>query len=152
MEAESPNLEPDETGYPLSVAGRGLLAAWSLCLAAGFGLAAAVDPDPRGFGTHQQFGFPPCSFVLLLGIPCPSCGSTTAFASFVRGRWIFAAQVNLAAFLLAIVCAGMIPWSLYSAWRGRMWRVHDPARSLAWLLIVLAAISLVHWSVRCTRL
>ena len=152
MEADPPNLEPVETGYPLSAAGRGLLAAWSLFLLAGFGLAAMVDPDPRGFGTHQQFGFPPCSFVLLFGIPCPSCGSTTAFASFVRGRWIFAAQVNLAAFLLAIVCAGMIPWSLYSAWRGRMWRVQDPARSLAWLLIVLATISLIHWSIRCSRL
>jgi len=148
MEAEPSIQDRDEQGYPLGAAGRGLLVVWSLLLLAGFGLAAAIDPDPRGYGTHQQLGFPPCGFYVLFGIPCPSCGSTTAFASFVRGRWVFAAQANLAGFLLALVCAGLVPWSLFSAWRGRLWRINDPPRSLAWLLIVLATISLLHWGVR----
>jgi hypothetical protein len=148
MEADTSLQDVLEQDYPLGTAGRGLLAAVGLLLIAGFGLAAAVQPDPRGYGTHQQFGFPPCGFYVLFGVPCPSCGSTTAFANFVRGRWALAAQANFAAFLLALTCAGLVPWSLQSAWRGRLWRVTDPARSLAWLVIALATVSLLQWGVR----
>ncbi|QDU39914.1 hypothetical protein Mal4_42680 [Maioricimonas rarisocia] len=134
-------------GYPLVRASRVLLLAWSLFLIAGFGLAFWLDPDPRGYGTHTRLGLPPCSLRILFGIPCPSCGGTTAFAHFVRGQWIAAVEANVAAFVLAVTCATMIPWCWYSAWRGRLWKVTDPSMALLSLLLVLAGVSAVQWLV-----
>jgi len=134
--------------YPLGACGRVLLAAWGVFLLSGFLLSASLDPDPRGYGTHQRLGLPPCSFQILFGINCPSCGSTTCFAHFVRGQWVSAVQSNSAAFILALVCAAMIPWSWYSVWNGRLWHVASPATSLMWLLIGLCSLSLGQWIVR----
>jgi hypothetical protein len=135
-------------GYPLTRSGRVLLLGWGLFLVAGFALAAWVEPDPRGYGTHQRLGLPPCSFHVLFGTSCPSCGSTTSFAHFVRGHWPAAVRCNTAAFLLALTCAAMIPWSWYSAWRGRLWQVEQPATAFLWLLIVLCSISIAQWIMR----
>ena len=41
-------------------------------------LLAGLDPDPRGLGTHEQLGMTPCSWPATLGMPCPTCGCTTA--------------------------------------------------------------------------
>lgn len=135
-------------GYPVSPSGRVLLGLWSLFLVAGFALACSLKPDPRGYGTHQGLGLPPCSFQILFDINCPSCGSTTCFSHFVRGNWVAAAQSNIAAFCLALVCAAMIPWSWYAVWRGRLWKIEQPATACVWLLAVLCGLSLVQWIVR----
>jgi hypothetical protein len=89
-----------------------------------FGMLAAVllghwlQPDPRGFGTHEQLGFPPCTFQRYLGVPCPFCGMTTAFSLMAHARpreavhvqpagaFAFACAAALAAMLLALACAG----------------------------------------------
>ncbi|MEZ6055866.1 MAG: DUF2752 domain-containing protein [Planctomycetaceae bacterium] len=131
--------------YPLTNSGRVLLAGVLLALIAGFSLAASLTPDPRGFGTHQSLGLPPCSFRLLLGIHCPSCGGTTCFAYFVRGEWVSAANANLSAFGLALACAAAIPWGLVSLFRGRLWRIRQPAITLLWIMGVLGSIALLQW-------
>ena len=135
-------------GYPLSRSGRVLLAVWGLFLVAGFCVALSLEPDPRGYGTHQRLGLPPCSFHVLFGIGCPSCGSTTCFAHFVRGHWTAAMRSNPGAFCLALACALMVPWSAVSVWRGRLWKVNQPATVCMWLLLGLCGISLVQWLVR----
>src|SRR5947209_2100708 len=38
--------------------------------------AACLTPSPRGMGTHQQLGLPPCTVVQWFGVRCPSCGMT----------------------------------------------------------------------------
>ena len=43
-----------------------------------------VVPDPRGHGTHEQFGMAKCGFVVHYGKPCPTCGVTTSGAHLVR--------------------------------------------------------------------
>jgi hypothetical protein len=139
--------EIDFSGYPLSRRGRWLLGLWSLFLVSGFALALVLKPDPRGYGTHQRLGLPPCSFQVLFGINCPSCGSTTCFAHFVRGEWIAAMEANVAAFCLAVVCAVMIPWSWYGVWRGRLWKVEQPSIACLWLLLGLCGLSVVQWAV-----
>ncbi len=41
-------------------------------------LLSSVEADPRGHGTHESLGMEPCSWPGQLGIPCPTCGVTTA--------------------------------------------------------------------------
>lgn len=137
-------------GYPLGRGGRVLLGLWTLALMAGFWLASTLEPDPRGFGTHQRLGLPPCSFRVLFGIKCPSCGSTTSFAHFVRGEWSAAIRSNPAAFGLALMCAAMVPWGAWSVWIGRTWRLDQPALVLVFLLVIIVTVSLVQWVVRIT--
>ena len=81
-------------GFPVARAGRWLLVGWSLFLLGGFALAYALEPDPRGFGTHQSLGLPPCTFRALFGIPCPSCGMTTSFSHFMHGNLWQAFRAN----------------------------------------------------------
>ena len=48
-------------------------------------LAAGLEPAPAGLGTHRALGLQACGYLARSGIPCPTCGMTTAFAHFARG-------------------------------------------------------------------
>ncbi len=135
-------------GYPLGQTGRLLVALWSVCLLAGFVVARNMDPDPRGFGTHEGLGLPPCSFRTVFGVPCPSCGMTTSFAHFTRGEIVNSARANAAGLLLATVCAVQIPWCWLSFLTGRLWRVSQPGAWLLLLLLVLCGASALQWGLR----
>jgi hypothetical protein len=89
------------------------------------GIARALEPDSSGSGTHTQLGLKPCGFLYRLGMPCPSCGMTTAFSEVMHGRlWRgFQAQpaggllcivTMMSAFLSAVVLATgrriVVPW------------------------------------------
>jgi len=78
------------------------------------------DGTPRRMATHRQLGLPPCNFVILTGKPCPSCGMTTSFALFIRGDLRASLQANWVGTLLAAGAVIALPWSLLSAWRGRL--------------------------------
>ena len=52
-----------------------------------------VDPDPRGFGTHEQLGLAPCRTMEWAGIPCPGCGVTTSVSLLWHGD-LWASFVN----------------------------------------------------------
>lgn len=112
---------------------------------AGFFVASIVQPDPRGFGTHQQFGLPPCSFREILGIPCPSCGGTTSVAYFVRGEWIKSAKANTAVFALAVLGLLYLPWCVVSLFQGRLWGVSTPTHLYLTITITLSAVAIVQW-------
>jgi hypothetical protein len=47
-------------------------------------MLSAVTPDPRGYGTHEMLGLAACSWPEEFGIPCPTCGVTTAAAYLVH--------------------------------------------------------------------
>jgi hypothetical protein len=57
-------------------------------------LAFVLRPDPRGVGTHEQLGIAPCGFLRDHGIPCISCGMTTAFAAMAHGDPASAFRAN----------------------------------------------------------
>ncbi len=135
-------------GRPANTGERWALAMCGLALTAGFLLAAALEPDPRGYGTHQRLGLPECSFKTLFAKPCPGCGMTTSFAHFVRGDWQQSFRANPAGLLMAVTCAGLIPWCWWSAFRGRMWLVSDPWAPLAILMAAWGALGLLVWIVR----
>ena len=46
----------------------------------GFALARSIEPDQRGYGTHEQVGLPPCTFIRVFNVRCPTCGMMTSFA------------------------------------------------------------------------
>jgi len=135
-------------GTPVGHVGRAILLAMAVVLTIGFGIATLLNPDPRGFGTHQQFGLPPCTSRLLFGVPCPGCGMTTCFAHFVRGQFADAARANPAGALLAAVCALLIPWSVWSAVRGRLWMVTDPVTVAGVMMVTIGGVTLLLWVAR----
>jgi hypothetical protein len=135
-------------GYAIGRSGRLLLGAWSLILLFGFGVAFCLEPSPNGYGTHQQLGLPPCTFRMLFGISCPSCGMTTSLSHFVRGQFLQSIDANAAGFLLAVVCALQIPWSWWSIYRGCFWSVWQPAQAFVWLLAIFCAATLINWAIR----
>lgn len=69
---------------------------------------ARVAPDPRGHGTHEQLGMPACGWPLHYGIPCPTCGCTTAACRIVHGDLLgaFVVQPFGAALMLAVLLVG----------------------------------------------
>jgi hypothetical protein len=143
--SQSPFHKSHSSEYALGAISRVLLICWSLFLCAGFALAASLQPNSQGFGTHQSLGFPPCTFRILLDIPCPSCGMTTSFAHFMRAEIPQAARANVAGLLLAITCLIQIPWCCYSAVRGRLWKVDDPVRFTLIIVGGLSAVALINW-------
>lgn len=88
-----------------------------------FWVAWQLDPYQDGKvwleETHRQLGLPECTFKHATGLPCPSCGMTSAFALLVRGDLWHALQANWVGAGLAILGMAFIPWSLISICRGR---------------------------------
>ncbi len=124
---------------------RGLLVLIGLALAAGFELAWMVAPDSRGYGTHQQFGLPPCSLYVLFGILSKLAAAPRPSRITSAGRrWRPPGPIRPRS--SCVLCTLLIPWSGYSAWRGRLWRISDPAWSIALCSVGLATTSLLHWS------
>ncbi|MCH7592556.1 MAG: DUF2752 domain-containing protein [Planctomycetes bacterium] len=117
----------------------------ALLLAACVALLAAavwILPDARGVGSHEQFGMPPCVSIVLFGVPCPTCGMTTAFAHAVRGELWSAFNAQPAGFLLALATVAAVGLSLGTLLTGKVWHVNwyrvPPTRvTIAVMLIVL---------------
>lgn len=127
---------------------RWALAVAALGVAGVLGLAWGLEPDPKGYGTHQQLGLPPCTFRSLTGIPCPSCGMTTAFAWTARGRVDRAWRANPAGALLAPACVALVPWLLASSATGRPLGSRTLEKPLTVLVVATVALSLLAWMIR----
>ena len=111
-------------------------------------IARWLEPDPRGFGTHEQLGLPPCGFAQLTGLGCPSCGLTTAFAYMARGLLTPALRAHaLGPLLFALTCAS-VPLGIVAS--ARAWPISVTLRRLRApaLAVIIAGAALVHWVVR----
>jgi hypothetical protein len=125
-----------------------LLAAIGLGLILLLTVAAMLKPSPYQLGTHQQLGLPPCSFLVLFGIPCPTCGMTTAWTDLMHGKLIRASQANIGGVLLAMLAMAAAPWLIISAARGR-WLVWMPNGNVVGCVsAAIMAITLVQWGFR----
>ena len=105
-----------------------------------------LSPDPRGYGTHEQLGLAPCSFLAVHGIPCLSCGMTTAFAGMAHLRPDIAVAASPFGALLFLVCLGT-PWHCVRCLRQR----RDPvgflvARRTRWIGPVGLVLMLANWA------
>lgn len=93
----------------------------AVCLAAPLALVAArvlLDPEPQGFGTHEQLGLPPCQSMNWFGIPCPGCGVTTSVAWFAHAQAVRSLQTQPLGFLLGAVALFAAPLAVFGAVRG----------------------------------
>jgi hypothetical protein len=113
--------------------------------------ASRLEPDPRGFGTHEQLGLTPCSFYRWTGRLCPTCGATTAWAHLLNGNWAAAVRANLAATMTAGLALIAEPWLLVSAVWGRWVGFRPSPRGLLTGATVLAAVAVMDWLGRTWR-
>jgi hypothetical protein len=105
------------------------------------------DGAARRMATHQQLGLPPCSFLDVTGVPCPSCGMTTSFALLVRGDVLSSLRANWVGTLLAAFCLCLIPWGAISVARGRPLFVREIERPAVAVIMVLLILMTLRWVV-----
>ena len=110
-----------------------------------------LDPDPRGWGTHEQLGLPACLTREWVGIPCPGCGVTTAAVEFTHGHPVRSLVIQPLGFLAALGLLLFFPWVLWAhvtgrdAWVILMARVPD--HWARWVAVVV----LVAWFWKITQ-
>lgn len=137
---------------PISVALRRWLAATlAAACAAVLGVAWWLDPDPAGVGTHTQLHIPRCGWIDTIGIPCPTCGMTTAFAHAADGNLIESFTIQPAGAVLALVTAVVLIASMWVAVSGAS--VTPLVRPLggSWLWWVGGALILGGWAWKIAR-
>ena len=83
-------------------------------------VAAWLAPDADGHGTHTQLGMEECVVLHSTGLPCATCGITTAFALAAGGRLIQSAITQPAGFVLCFLTAVAAVISGYAVVSG-MW-------------------------------
>ena len=121
------------------------LATWILILPfSGVVVARFLTPDPRGLGTHQQLGLPPCSMRMLFDIPCPSCGMTTSWSLFSRGNFVGSIETNTGGFLLASLATLSFAIGLHSLVRRKRPRP-GTNKALAFAVITVFGFSVFQW-------
>jgi len=104
--------------------------------------AHSLQPDPRGYGSHEQLGITPCYFQVTTGHLCPTCGATTAWVHTLHGSLAQAVATNLGGMLSCAATLVAVPWLLLTAIFGRWPFAQPKLRPLLilatiWLLIVL---------------
>jgi len=104
-----------------------------------------LEPDPAGLGTHTQLGIARCTWPATVGVPCPTCGMTTAFALTVRGRFIAAFRVQPMGMLLACTTFLVLLFALREAWTLRAWRVNWYRVRPLWCMAFVTALVLGAW-------
>jgi hypothetical protein len=108
-------------------------------------VSAMLDPDPRGFGTHEALGLPPCSFLARTGLPCAACGMTTAFSLAAHGRLIDALIAQPAGAILALLNATLLWVSGYAAVTGMSLAPLSKRAMRGSTVLVLAGVLLAGW-------
>lgn len=78
-------------------------------------LSFFMSPDPRGHGSHEQLGLPPCVTLTALRAPCPFCGMTTSFCNMSHGRFVEAFRSHPTGPLLYAILWLSLPFHLYWA-------------------------------------
>lgn len=78
-------------------------------------IAANLTPNPKGFGTHQQLGLPPCSFLTWTGIRCPTCGMTTSWSHLLRGEILLSFKKNCGGAMFGILAIALVPACIWGA-------------------------------------
>ncbi len=111
-----------------------------------------LTPDPRGLGTHEQLGLPPCTSQTWFHIPCPFCGMTTAFSLMAHGRVVeairaqpagalmFALGIPLTGAAAFLAVAGATPAGISAIVRKPFWLIGLGVLVASWVYKVVATL------------
>lgn len=110
-----------------------------------FVVARSIVPDPAGFGSHQQLGLAPCMMPAAIGLPCPTCGMTTAFAHAARLDFPAAFLAQPVGLLLAVLTAVAGLAGLDLLVTGRYWMVNWYRVSPAKLVVAGTVLLCISW-------
>ncbi len=118
-----------------------------------FVLGAWLEPDPRGFGTHEKLGMRPCLPLALWGVPCPGCGVTTSVTLAAQGDWQASIVNQPFGFFVAFLIVFVAAWAPITHLRGRdLWEEvqHWVFSRFGLFLIVFCALAWIYkiWHVR----
>lgn len=107
----------------------------------------SIEPSASGIGTHRQMGLPPCGWMASSGMPCPSCGMTTAVSYSVRGKIVsaFVTQPAGAFFGLGVGIFGIFGiWMLITG--SSFVRLHSLfyTSNIVWWTIALLVVSWIY--------
>lgn len=94
-----------------------LLTPWLILVAVVF-IGLMTNPDPRGFGTHEQLGFGACQFREWLNAPCPTCGVTTSVSHLTHGHPTESWQTQPLGIVLTLTALLAAPWTLRAHLKG----------------------------------
>jgi hypothetical protein len=106
---------------------------------------------PLATGTHQQLGLPPCSFKVLTGKPCPSCGMTTSVSLVLHGDVRASVEANWVGTVLVAFLAVVLPWAVVGVVRGRLGFVRSIERALIGTVAFFLAMLLLRWAIVLAR-
>lgn len=119
----------------------GLLAAACSVLA----VALWLKPAACGYGTHTQLGLPPCNFLRVTHLPCPSCGLTTSFAYAVRFQFWKAFLANPFGLFAFFGTVSLIPSSIFLLWRRMSFRRITESVHFSKALYAATALYFLSW-------
>jgi hypothetical protein len=139
---------PGDQSMRLSPRPRLLAGLAALVLIAPAALAARLEPDGRGWGTHEQIGWARCWVQQHWGRPCPTCGMTTAWAYAVRGDALAAVDANAGGATLLVATLVAAGWLAIAAVTGRLIGGWPRPRTAAWLATAWLVVTLVDWARR----
>lgn len=133
-------LEKSRSGWSLRAGALGIAAACASPLVT----ASILKPSSAGIGTHTQLGLPECGFKLATGLPCATCGCTTAFAHAADGSLLmslmtqpFGAMLALALAMMALIAGWSAISGMSLAPLGRV--MATKGFVLSWVVLLLAA-------------
>lgn len=112
------------------------------------GIAAWLAPDPAGVGTHRQLGLPPCGFLLATGVPCPTCGMTTAVSLLMHARPVDSLLTQPLGALLGVLLFVASVLGAWSAATGRWVEVDWYRVSPVWMAFCLGAVIVLSWGAK----
>jgi hypothetical protein len=111
-------------------------------------VACLLTPASEGYGTHLALGLPPCGFRVWTGLPCPTCGLTTAFALLARGRIVAALHAHPLGLPLFLADVALLTVALRGAALGRsVLATIDRLRADRWALLLVLSL-LTTWLAR----
>lgn len=128
-------------GYPRLVAGLVFAGSFALLL-----VAASLQPDARGYGTHEHMGLPPCGFKAATDLPCMTCHMTTSFAHATNGALLTAFLTQPAGAVLAVLTAMTTVISGYALIVGMPLGPLARALWCRWTAIGLGVLLLAGWT------
>jgi hypothetical protein len=110
-----------------------------------FSISAFLPPSSKGHGTHESLGLPPCGFLLITGIPCPSCGLTTSFSHMAHGHFLDAFLVQPFGFVLFLLFGYITVMSGYAVIKKIPFARIMDSRTVEWLQVILLILMMISW-------